>query len=106
MNISTHIDLNYRTHRFDLQTRIALVGILLCVLPSSSEAQLLGLRDLLQLQQRDFVAINDLITSKGWEFSHSKKGELDKYNTVTWAFEKNLYGQAKGWITVYVNEGS
>jgi hypothetical protein len=107
VNISFRKYLSYCTPGFTLPTWIALARILLlCVAPSSSTAQLLGLQDLIQLQQNDFVKINDLITSKGWEFSHSKKSELDKYNTVSWAYQKNDYGEAIGWLTLYTDEGS
>jgi len=70
------------------------------------KGQTLTLDELLNLQESDFVAANDMLLAKGWDFSHSTKGELGNYNIITWAFAKNDFNQATGWLTMYSDENS
>lgn len=82
------------------------IPILLTVIPLVTWGQTLTLDELIKFQKSDFVAVNDILTSKGWDFSHSKKGDFGNYNTVTWAFEKNDFNEATGWLTLYTAEDS
>ena len=83
-----------------------IVSFLIFLIPAFAFSQSLSFDDLIKFQKSDFVITNDLIIAKNWEFSHSKKGELDNYNTVTWAFQKNVYKEATAWLTLYTAEES
>jgi hypothetical protein len=80
--------------------------LVILLIPSAIFGQSLALDDLIIFQRNDFVKTNDILTAKGWEFSHSKKAELGTYNTITWAFHKNEYDEALGWLTLYSDEDS
>ena len=64
-------------------------------------SQKIGLDELLYLQKKSFIEINDFLVGKGWEFSHSKQGDYDEYSVVFWALKKTFEGKAKGWFTLY-----
>lgn len=82
------------------------ITVLLSVTPLLTWSQALTLDELIKLQKGDFVEVNDILTSKGWDFSHSKKGDFGNYNTVTWAFNKNDFNEASGWLTLYSTDNS
>ena len=90
--------------QFELKSVKVLILIVLAFFTINAQAQTLTLDELIKFQNSDFVTVNDILTSKGWDFSHSKKGDLNNYNTVTWAYEKNSFNEAKGWLTLYTDE--
>ena len=71
-------------------------------------SQSLGLNDLQNIcNKKSSELVNQYLMNKGWEYFDSNKGNTEKYNTVTWAFEKSSYNdKAQGWFHLYTYEGS
>lgn len=70
-------------------------------------AQKLTLQELINICARqNWESVNTILTSKGWEYYESKKGDSDKYNTITWSYNKQEYNdKAQGWFRLYTYEG-
>jgi antitoxin component YwqK of YwqJK toxin-antitoxin module len=50
--------------------------------------------------------INQYLLRKDWTFYDSEKGDEEKYNTITWSYEKDNYSdKAQGWLHLYTFEG-
>ncbi|KJD32935.1 hypothetical protein PK35_08135 [Tamlana nanhaiensis] len=50
--------------------------------------------------------VNQILISNGWEYYESSKGDSDRYNTITWSFNKSKYNdKASGWFYLYTYEG-
>ena len=72
-----------------------------------SNSQNLTLNELVSLCNKpNWVQVNEYLLKKGWEYSSSTKGDDTHYNTITWSFKKEYYGdKAKGWLYIYTYEG-
>ncbi|MBT5989950.1 MAG: hypothetical protein HOG71_03765, partial [Bacteroidetes bacterium] len=77
------------------------------VLCSHSFAQKLTLNDLTQLcNKENWEDVNQRLLSKNWTYYDSKKGNSEKYNTITWSFNKESYSdKAQAWFYLYTYEG-
>ena len=50
--------------------------------------------------------MNQTLLAKNWTYSKSEKGNIYKYNTITWSFNKDYYiNKAQGWFYLYTYEG-
>lgn len=50
--------------------------------------------------------VNEFMLKKSWEYHESSKGDDTHYNTITWSYEKEYFGdKAKGWFYLYTYEG-
>lgn len=75
--------------------------LILCLLYSYAVySQELKFDEMLSLQKKSFIGINDYLVTKGWEFSHSKKGGQGESDEILWAFGKRHDGKAKAWLTL------
>ncbi|SFT36322.1 Antitoxin component YwqK of the YwqJK toxin-antitoxin module [Lishizhenia tianjinensis] len=68
--------------------------------------QTLTLKDLQYVcSQSDWTKVNNYLTDKGWEYYESEKGSSDRYNTITWTFNRGYGGKASGWFHLYTFDG-
>ena len=69
--------------------------------------QKLSLTDLTNLcNKKNWEYVNETLLSKNWTFFDSEKGSSIKYNTITWSFNKDYYGdEAEGWFYLYTYDG-
>ena len=69
-------------------------------------SQSLTITDLTTLcNKKNWEGVNQNLTSKGWNFFESKRGDSFEYNTITWSFKKDNYSEkAQGWIYLYTIE--
>lgn len=69
--------------------------------------QKLSLTDLTNLcNKKNWEDVNETLLSKNWTFFDSEKGSSIKYNTITWSFNKDYYGdEAEGWFYLYTYDG-
>lgn len=69
--------------------------------------QSLTLSDLISFcDKTNWESINQVLLSKGWTYYSSQKGSSDKYNTITWSYQKEYYNdKALGWFYLYTYEG-
>lgn len=80
------------------------IVLLSCV---ASLGQKLTLTDLANLcNKKQWEDVNHTLLTKNWVFYDSKKGESDKYNTITWAYNKEYFkDNAQGWFRLYTYDG-
>lgn len=80
------------------------IVLLSCV---ASLGQKLTLTDLANLcNKRQWEDVNHTLLTKNWVFYDSKKGDSDKYNTITWVYNKEYYNdKAQGWLHLYTYDG-
>ncbi len=69
--------------------------------------QKLSLTDLMNLcSKKDWESVNTYLSSKGWVYYDSKKGDTYQYNTITWSYEKEYYNdKAQAWFYLYTYDG-
>lgn len=68
--------------------------------------QTLTLKDLQYVcSQSDWTKVNNYLTNKGWEYYESEKGSSDRYNIITWSFNRGYGGKASGWFYLYTFDG-
>jgi antitoxin component YwqK of YwqJK toxin-antitoxin module len=69
----------------------------------TAQSQKLSLNELFTLCNKpNWDEVNEYILKKGWEYHESSKGDDTHYNTITWSYEKEYYGEkAKGWFYLY-----
>jgi len=69
--------------------------------------QKLSLTDLMNLcSKKDWESVNTFLTSKGWAYYDSKKGDTYQYNIITWSYEKEYYiDKAQAWFYLYTYDG-
>jgi len=67
------------------------------------KAQGFSLDQLISLQKKDVIELNDYLLSKGWSFSNSTDEKADQYGVSTWAYKKNEYsdGKAQAWLSLW-----
>lgn len=73
----------------------------------TAHSQNLSLNELFTLCNKpNWDEVNEYMLKKGWEYHESSKGDDTHYNTITWSYEKEYYGdKAKGWFYLYTYEG-
>ena len=73
----------------------------------SSYGQKLTLNDLTQLcSKQNWENVNQKLLLKGWTYYDSEKGNSEKYNTITWSFNKESYSdKAQAWFYLFTFEG-
>jgi len=73
----------------------------------TAHSQNLSLNELFTLCNKpNWDEVNEYMLKKGWEYHESSKGDDSHYNTITWSYEKEYYGdKAKGWFYLYTYEG-
>jgi antitoxin component YwqK of YwqJK toxin-antitoxin module len=69
--------------------------------------QKLSLTDLINLcSKKNWEDVNQTLLAKDWTYYDSEKGNTNKYNTITWSFNKEYYSdKAQGWFYLYTYEG-
>lgn len=74
---------------------------------ATAHSQNLSLNELFALCNKpNWDEVNEYMLKKGWEYHESSKGDDTHYNTITWSYEKEYYGdKAKGWFYLYTYEG-
>jgi len=87
-----------------IKTALILISVLISF---NTYSQFLTFDELVQLRKKDFTQINDFLTNKGWQFSHSSEGSETTYNEVNWSFGKSEWdeGKAISWLTLYSSDG-
>jgi antitoxin component YwqK of YwqJK toxin-antitoxin module len=56
--------------------------------------------------KKNWEDVNLALNSKDWAYYESEKGSNNKYNTITWSFNKDYYSEkANGWFYLYTYEG-
>ena len=65
--------------------------------------QKLTLTDLTSLcNKKNWEDVNQFMLIKGWTYYNSEEGSDDKYNTITWSYNKEDYSdKAQGWFYLY-----
>jgi len=73
----------------------------------SANSQNLSLNELFALcNKSNWDEVNEYLLKKGWEYHESTKGDDTHYNTITWSYNKEYYGnKAQGWFYLYTYEG-
>lgn len=100
-----------------LYIRVVLCYLFMILFSTGSYAQgsaSFGLGELINFQKGDFVAINDIVTKRGWEFRSSTKKNSDDPSVVTWAFGASLDAipyerdevKAYAWLFLYTYDNS
>jgi antitoxin component YwqK of YwqJK toxin-antitoxin module len=74
---------------------------------SSVSAQSITLNDLMSLcSKQNWEEVDRILTTKGWRYYESTKGNTVRYNTITWSYGKNSYDdKAPAWISLFTYEG-
>lgn len=83
-----------------------LLSFLTILFISNSFGQKLTLTDLTTLcNKKNWEDVNQFMLIKGWTYYESEKGDTEKYNTITWSFNKDDYSdKAQGWFYLYTFE--
>ncbi len=70
---------------------------------TNSFGQKLTLNDLTTLcNKKNWEDVNQFMLIKGWTYYESEKGDTEKYNTITWSYNKDDYSdKAQGWFYLY-----
>ena len=69
-------------------------------------SQNLTIRTLEEIYNKsNWEKVNQFLINKNWEYTESNKGNFEKYNTITWAFNKSYDDKASGWFYLYTYEG-
>lgn len=73
----------------------------------TAHSQNLSLNELFTIcNKSNWDEVNEYILKKGWEYYKSSKGDDTHYNTITWSYGKEYYGdKAEGWFYLYTYEG-
>lgn len=73
----------------------------------NSYSQKLTINQLITIcNKSNWESVNQYIQNRGWDYFESEKGDSEKYNTITWSYQKNYYDdKAKGWFHLYTYEG-
>lgn len=86
--------------RFSIITFVFLMAL---IFPFQMNAQGFSFDQLISLQKKDVIELNDYLLSKGWSFSNSTDETADQYGVSTWAYEKNQFsdGKAQAWLSLW-----
>lgn len=69
-------------------------------------AQDVSLSDLENIcRNKNWEPVNTFLMNKGWEYFTSEKGDTEKYDIISWSYEKSYGDKAKGWFNLYSYEG-
>ena len=73
----------------------------------TAHSQNLSLNEIFALcNKSNWDEVNEYMLKKGWEYHESSKGDDTHYNTITWSYNKEYYGdKAQGWFYLYTYEG-
>jgi hypothetical protein len=87
--------------------QLVLILCSIILLSPHSYSQKLNLVDLSTLcSKKNWEDVNQTLLNKGWVFYESEKGSSNKYNTITWSFNKDYYNdKAQGWFYLYTYDG-
>ncbi len=79
----------------------------ICFFSTVLYSQNITLNDLFSFcNKANWDEVNEIILKKGWEYHESAKGDDTHYNTITWSFKKERYGEkAQGWFKLFTYEG-
>ncbi|WP_396167749.1 hypothetical protein [Flavobacterium sp.] len=77
--------------------------LLIIFLSLNGFGQKLTLTDLASLcNKKNWEDVNQFMLIKGWTYYNSEEGSDDKYNTITWSYNKEDYSdKAQGWFYLY-----
>jgi len=80
-----------------------LLSFLIFSFITNSFGQKLSLSDLTSLcNKKNWEDVNQFMLIKGWTYYNSEQGSDDKYNTITWSYNKEDYSdKAQGWFYLY-----
>jgi antitoxin component YwqK of YwqJK toxin-antitoxin module len=80
--------------------------VLMSVCYLNGFGQKLTASDLTNLcEKKDWNEVNKTLLSKGWFYYNSQKGENEKYNTITWAYNKDRNNdEAEAWFSLFTFE--
>lgn len=83
------------------------LSITILLVNVTAHSQNLSLKELFTICNKpNWDEINEYILKKGWDYYESSKGDGTYYNTITWSYQKEYYGdKAKGWFYLYTYEG-
>jgi len=85
---------------------VILLMFILAILPFKINAQGLTLDQLISFQKKDISEVNDILISKGWSFSNSKKETTVEDGFTRWSYDKILGQGAQAWITKFFAENT
>ncbi len=80
--------------------------LLLIFLAQIALGQTLTLSDLENIcDKTNWESVNQFLMNKNWEYYESAKGDSEKYNTITWSFNKSFGDKAEAWFYLFTYEG-
>ncbi len=87
--------------------RLTLILAMTLIFSALFYGKKLSLNDLTNLcNKKNWEDVNQTVLSRNWTFYDSEKGGSEKYNTITWSFNKDYYSdKAQGWLYLYTYEG-
>ncbi|WP_026837075.1 toxin-antitoxin system YwqK family antitoxin [Gillisia sp. JM1] len=78
------------------------IAIFLLITSLNVNSQNLSLSDLHNITSvKNWENANQYLLNKGWEYYESSKGDSNRYNTITWSFNRSYEDKASGWFYVY-----
>jgi antitoxin component YwqK of YwqJK toxin-antitoxin module len=79
------------------------LGLLALAISVSCYSQKLTISDLLILgKKQNWESVNTFLSSKGWEYFDSEKGDSYQLSKIVWSFNKEQYdNQAQAWFYLY-----
>lgn len=88
-----------------MKNRITLI-LLTLIISSNLFGQKLSLTDLTNLcNKKNWQDVNQFMLLKGWTYYNSEEGDTEKYNTITWSYNKEDYSdKSQGWFYLYTFE--
>lgn len=79
-----------------------LILVALFFVSSISIGQRLSLSDLHSISSAtNWEQVNQSLMKKGWEYYESSRGDSQRYNTITWSYNRSFEDKAEGWFYVY-----
>lgn len=86
--------------------KILIITLTLFLISFSSQSQKLSIYNLESIcNKKKWESVNQFFLTKKWEYYESKKGNSDKYNTITWSYNKSYKDEAEAWFYLYTYEG-
>lgn len=82
---------------------LLIIGLLLTTV--NLDAQNLRLTDLHKISSvKNWESANQYLIGKGWEYYESSKGDSQRYNVITWSYNRSYNDEAQGWFYVYTSD--
>lgn len=103
----TYINKIAPTRENQLMKQLKLNRILFLLLYTSlvSYGQQLTLSNIENIcTKSNWDSVNQFLMKKNWEYYESKKGDSEKYSTITWSYEKSYEDKAEAWFYLYTFE--